>query len=122
MAVVPVLASILRRKLVPDEEKEHLRRSNINDTGRIATGLVTEFRGDTVYFDYFIGGIEYLATQDISAFRNILPAEDDHLMVGPCSLKYLIDNPANSIVICEGWNGLRSSGARIRSSDKHSAN
>jgi hypothetical protein len=60
-----------------------------------------------VFFTYSIGGIEYDATQDISSFRAGLLPEDDHLLVGPCSLKYLADNPANSIVICEGWSGLR---------------
>lgn len=102
------LGSILRRPQVPDAQKERQRRAYIHDRGRIASALVTEFHGDTVYFAYSIGGIEYLATQDISNFRADMPVENDHLLVGPCSIRYLLENPANSIVICEGWNGLRS--------------
>lgn len=101
------IGAALRRRRLSNTEQERRRRQTIHESGRLATGLVTEFQGDTVYFTYTIGGIEYMATQDISAFRAELPPEGDHLLVGPCSLKYLVDNPANSIVVCEGWNGLR---------------
>jgi hypothetical protein len=96
----------LRRRKSP-AERERFRRQTIDKTGRIGTGAVSEFQGDTVYFVYSIGGIEYSATQDISAFRDRLPPENDYLLIGPCTLKYLNENPANSIVICEEWNGLR---------------
>ncbi|MGC2661357.1 MAG: hypothetical protein WA324_25675 [Bryobacteraceae bacterium] len=104
--VVAIVATFRRRKLSA-AEIERARRVAINETGRLATGLVTEFKDDTVYFSYSVGGMEYLAAQDISPFRGDLPVEGDHLLVGPCSLKYLSDNAANSIVICEGWSGLR---------------
>jgi hypothetical protein len=104
--VTVVIIFRLRRRRSP-EEQERLRLQAIDKTGRIGTGVVSEFQGDTVYFVYSIGGIEYSATQDISAFRDRLPPENDHLLIGPCALKYLNENPANSIVICEEWNGLR---------------
>jgi hypothetical protein len=108
-AVALVAAIIIfrfRRRQSP-EERERLRRQAIQKTGRIGTGVVSEFQGNTVYFVYSIGGIEYSATQDISTFRDRLSTENDHLLIGPCTLKYLNENPANSIVICEEWNGLR---------------
>lgn len=104
---IAITATRRRRKLSP-AETECARRTTINETGRLGTGLVTEFHGDTVYFTYMVGGIEYLAAQDLSALRSDLPPEADHHLVGPCSVKYLAENAANSIVICEGWNGLRS--------------
>jgi hypothetical protein len=105
--VLIVLAAALRRGRLSSAERELNRRRTIHETGRTASGLVTEFHGDTVHFQYSIRGIEYEATQDISGFRKDVPRTIEHLMVGPCSVKYLIENPANSIVICEGWNGLR---------------
>jgi len=36
----------------------------------------------------------------------LLPA-DRMSMVGPASVKYDPRNPANSIVLCEQWSGLR---------------
>jgi hypothetical protein len=102
-----LIAAALRRRRLSSAEQERMRRETIHATGRMVSGWVTEFQGDTIFFTYSIGGIEYHATQDISSFRAELPLEGDHLLVGPCSLKYLADNPANSIVICEGWSGLR---------------
>ncbi|HEX4228833.1 MAG TPA: hypothetical protein VHZ07_09185 [Bryobacteraceae bacterium] len=102
-----LIAAVLRRRRLSSAEQERARRETIHETGRMASGLVTEFQGDTVFFTYSVGGIEYQATQDISPFRAGLPPEGDHLLVGPCSVKYLVENAANSIVICEGWNGLR---------------
>lgn len=102
-----VIAAALRRGRLSSAEREFNRRKTIHEAGRTASGLITEFHGDTVHFQYTIRGIEYEATQDISGFRKDVPRTIEHLLVGPCSVKYLAENPANSIVICEGWNGLR---------------
>jgi hypothetical protein len=34
-------------------------------------------------------------------------------LIGPASLKYAPRNPANSILICERWSGLRVSGSQV---------
>jgi len=54
--------------------------------------------------------VEYNASQDIAALRDLLPAEPGRL-VGMANLKYSPKNPANSILICEDWSGLRVKGS-----------
>jgi hypothetical protein len=46
------------------------------------------------------------ASQDVAALADKLPPEPERL-VGLAQLKYLPANPANSIVLCEDWSGLR---------------
>ena len=50
--------------------------------------------------------MQYTASQDIGTLRDRLPAEPERL-IGVASLKYSPNNPANSILICEDWSGLR---------------
>ena len=53
-----------------------------------------------------MNGADYRATQNVSSLREKMPAET-HRSIGPATLKYMVRNPANSIVICEEWSGLR---------------
>jgi hypothetical protein len=50
--------------------------------------------------------VAYSTGQDISELRELLPADPERL-IGPVTLKYSPKNPANSIVLCERWSGLR---------------
>ena len=57
-------------------------------------------------FKYRIGGVDYECSQDISALRGVVNATE--VRVGfPCTVRYQPGNPQNSIVIAEGWTGLR---------------
>jgi hypothetical protein len=62
-----------------------------------------------MHYSYTVRGVEYLATQDLSALVDVLPAPAATL-IGPATVKYTPRNPANSIVICEEWSGLRAGG------------
>ena len=104
-AVVAVTILLLRKKESP-EERERLRRLTVYKEGRVFEGLVTDVDEQLIHFSYNVSGVEYQATQDISALRYMLPSAV-HLVIGPTSLKYLVNNPANSIVLCEEWTGLR---------------
>jgi hypothetical protein len=57
-------------------------------------------------FNYRIAGVDYECSQDITAMGDIVnPA---NVRAGfPCSVRYQPGNPQNSIVVAEGWTGLR---------------
>jgi hypothetical protein len=102
---VAVLVLVRRRRPSADE-LERRRRMNVYRHGRILDGLITDIDGDTIHFAYSVNGADYRATQSVSALRDKLPLTT-HRLIGPATLKYMVRNPANSIVICEEWSGLR---------------
>lgn len=88
-------------------ERERRRRLLLSATGRMIDAEVTEVEGGELHYAYEVGGVVYNASQDVSALAVYLPG-DPVLAIGPATVKYLPRNPANSIVICEDWSGLRS--------------
>lgn len=88
------------------EKREQKRRSQIHRRGRLGDAMITEATEDILYYTYSVHGVQYAASQDISALRTRLPAAPERL-IGLASLKYIPGNPANSILICEEWSGLR---------------
>jgi hypothetical protein len=95
----------LRARSTP-AERERKRRLLVYSQGRICDGNVLDFRDGSLYYSYAIAGVEYAASQDVSSLSGILPP-DPVSVIGPGSVKYLARNPANSIVVCEHWSGLR---------------
>jgi hypothetical protein len=59
-----------------------------------------------LFYSYEIRGVAYTTSQDASEFKHLLPPETSNL-IGPTGMKYSSKNPANSILICEEWSGLR---------------
>jgi len=104
VAVVGIY-SWYKKRLSP-EELERRRRQSIAAIGKMGDGNITEVQDGSIFYTYLVRGIEYAASQDVSALAIQLPA-DHWAMVGPVSVKYDPRNPANSIVISEQWNGLR---------------
>ena len=96
---------VLRVRGTP-EKRERKRRLRVHREGRIGDALITESSEDTLYYTYSIRGVQYTASQDVSELRDRLPVEPERL-IGHVSLKYAMNNPANSILICEEWSGLR---------------
>lgn len=88
------------------EKRERKRRLAVHRLGRLGDALITEATGDTLYYSYSIRGVQYTASQDIRTLREQLPAEPERL-IGVASLKYSPRNPANSILVCEEWCGIR---------------
>ena len=89
------------------EKRERKRRLMIHQQGRLGDAFITEADGNTVFFEYSIHGVHYSTSQDVSALRHLLPGVPEQL-IGVANMKYLTRNPANSILVCEEWNGLRS--------------
>jgi hypothetical protein len=106
VALTVILLLLTRRKRPTAEELEQRRRLTVYRQGRLIDGIVTDIDGDTIHFAYSVNGAEYHATQDVNALRDKLPHEP-HRAIGPATLRYIVRNPANSIVICEEWSGLR---------------
>ena len=109
-ASLPVIAAgiyvVLRIRRKP-KDKEKLRRLEVNLYGRLGDATITDISDDAIFYEYFVGGLTYTAAQDISQLRELIPAEPHRLIGRPASLKYSVQNPANSILLCEEWSGLR---------------
>ena len=75
-------------------------------SGRMAGATVFDVREQELFYTYSVGGVEYSATQDVSSIQEHLP-KDAAALAGPATVKYIPRNPANSIVVCEKWSGLR---------------
>src|ERR1700722_19148000 len=95
----------VRSRLSP-ERREQRRRLDINLNGRLGDALLTECDENTLYYTYQVRGVHYAASQDISSLRDQLPGAPDELG-GMVNMKYAAQNPANSILVCEEWSGLR---------------
>jgi len=86
--------------------REKRRRATVNQYGRLGDALITEVSEQTIFYSYSLSGVVYTASQDVSDLKEMLPDEPERL-VGQVSLKYIARNPANSILMCEEWSGLR---------------
>jgi hypothetical protein len=97
---------VLQVKERSPERRELKRRLFLNQRGRLGDALITEATDSIIYYAYSVHGVHYTASQDITALRDKLPAEPERL-IGTANLKYAVRNPANSILVCEAWSGLR---------------
>lgn len=91
---------------VTPEERERRRRAELVLRGKMGDATITELRGDLVFYSYDVRGVEYIASQDLALLKDYLPGELSGL-VGSVSVRYDPKNPANSIILAEGWTGLR---------------
>jgi hypothetical protein len=87
-------------------ELERRRRGYLHTRGKMGDANLLEFRDQMVFYSYAIGGVEYSACQDLADLQTLLPA-DLWSTIGTAAVKYDPRNPANSIVLCEEWSGLR---------------
>jgi hypothetical protein len=106
---------LLLRNRPTAEEVEQARRLQLVRYGRLVDGMLLdliEMNGEPdrplrlLLFSYRIGGVDYECSQDITAMQETVdPAQ---VRVGlPCTVRYQPGNPQNSIVVAEGWTGLR---------------
>ena len=102
-----------RRKTAEQLERE--RRQRLSAMGRIIDGTVLdvhEGRGpdgrvqQLLIYRYDVAGVSYEASQDVTHLRHLLDLHSCRLGL-PTSVKYDAQNPGNSIVLAEGWTGLR---------------
>jgi hypothetical protein len=109
-----VITLWLRSKRKTPEEYERERRLRISVGGRITDGTVLDAQEMSVdekpaqlgIYRYDVAGVSYEASQDITHLRQFVDLHTCRIGL-PTSVKYDPQNPANSIVIAEGWMGLR---------------
>ncbi len=98
------------------EQVERERRVHISENGRITDGTVIDVSEisanghgslQLLIYQYDVAGVTYECSQDVTQLRHIVDLHSCKLGV-PASVKYDPQNPGNSIVVAEGWTGLRS--------------
>lgn len=116
-AIGVALASyaLLKRKPQTADDLERQRREWLNTVGRITDGTVIDVQEITtkinrpatmLIYQYDVAGVSYEASQDVTYLRQWINLHSCRLGL-PTSVKYDSRNPGNSMVIAEGWMGLR---------------
>ena len=107
--------ALLRRKPKTADAFERERRQWLNTVGRITDGTVIDVQeiepdgqraATMLIYQYDVAGVSYEASQDVTYLRQWINLHSCRLGV-PTSVKYDSRNPGNSMVISEGWVGLR---------------
>lgn len=106
IALIGLAVYLLARMRRNPKDREKRRRLLVNQQGRLGDATITEVSESTIYYEYSVRGVLYTASQDVEDLREQI-ASDLERLIGPVSLKYSSNNPANSIILCEGWSGLR---------------
>jgi hypothetical protein len=105
-ALVALAVWIAVKRHTTPEKREKRRRMRLHKTGRLGDALVDEVGDNLLYYSYSLRGVQYTASQDVTALRERLP-EDLSRLIGTSGMKYDSNNPGNSILLCEEWSGLR---------------
>jgi hypothetical protein len=103
----------LRWRRKDPAELERLRRLDVNRRGRIISGRIGDLlEGESaglkswlVIYSYEVAGVSYEAAQDLTTLPEVA-AIALFLSGSTASVKYDPEQPANSIIACEGWSGL----------------
>src|SRR5882724_1016114 len=113
LAIVLIAAAVWigYNKRNSPERREQRRRLFVNREGRLGEAMIIDVIDDALVFQYEVNGVSYTGSQDVSGLRQFLPRGFDRL-IGQTAIKYTLRNPANSIVLCEVWSGLRDLYAR----------
>lgn len=103
----------IRSRRKSAEQREFERRAAIAARGRITDGTVLdvhELPGNAptqlLMYRYRVAGVSYECSQDITNLRQYVDVANCRIGL-PTSVKYDPQNPANSIVVAEGWIGFR---------------
>jgi len=128
VTAIGIATYVLTRRKPTADEIERERRELLARSGRITDGtimdtMVTEARNAVVsvpevpapadnsvptpqiiVYNYRIGGVTYECAQDVTTLAEYVHGIRTDL---PVQVRYLPQNPANSIVVAESWSGLR---------------
>ena len=116
------VAWLVLRKRPTEDELERQRRLLLVQSGRLVDGMLLDLHELTaddgrtlslLLFSYRIGGVDYECSQDITSLTGLLDL--GQIRAGfPCTVRYQPGNPQNSIVVAEGWSGLRATLPQFR--------
>jgi len=131
---IGVTTYLLTRRKPTAEEIERERRALLARSGRITDGtimdtMITEARNapemstqtdhsiptpHIIVYNYRIAGVTYECAQDVTSLAEYVHGIRTDL---PVQVRYLPQNPANSIVVAESWSGLRLSSSHPYQAD-----
>ena len=138
VTVIGITAYAMTRRKPTAEELERERRELLARSGRITDGtimdtMITEARTAAVVsvpevspqaenpatpqiivYNYRIAGVTYECAQDVTALAEYVHGIRTDL---PVQVRYLPQNPANSIIVAESWSGLRLNSSRPYQAD-----
>lgn len=107
--------ALLRSKPKTPDQLERKRRAWLTEVGRITDGTVIDVQelasdlqrpATMLIYQYDVAGVSYEASQDVTYLRQWINLHSCRLGV-PTSVKYDPHNPGNSMVVAEGWIGIR---------------
>ena len=108
--------ALLRRRPKSADEIEKERRLWLESTGRITDGTVIDVQelaaannyhaAVMLIYKYDVAGVSYECSQDVTYLRQWINLHSCRLGLHT-SVKYDPHNPGNSLVVSEGWIGLR---------------
>lgn len=113
--VLLVAYLFLRRKPKTAFDLERERRNWLEHIGRITDGTVMDVQESQtsdhrstilLIYQYDVAGVSYECSQDVTHLRPMINLHSCRLGL-PTSVRYDPQNPGNSIVVSEGWMGLR---------------
>jgi hypothetical protein len=128
VAAIAIVWYTFTRRRPTAEEIERERRELLARSGRITDGtimdtMITEARTaaatvlevpaavdpsgltpQIIVYNYRIAGVTYECAQDVTTLAEYVHGIRTDL---PIQVRYLPQNPANSIVVAESWSGLR---------------
>lgn len=107
--------ALFRNKPKTPDQLERKRRAWLTEVGRITDGTVIDVQelasdlqrpATMLIYQYDVAGVSYEASQDVTYLRQWINLHSCRLGV-PTSVKYDPHNPGNSMVVAEGWIGIR---------------
>jgi Protein of unknown function (DUF3592) len=112
--VLLVAYLLLRSKPKTADDVEQERRAWLERVGRITDGTVIDVQESHIanrnaimlLYQYDVAGVSYECSQDVTYLRPMINLHSCRLGL-PTSVRYDPQNPGNSIVVSEGWMGLR---------------
>jgi hypothetical protein len=106
LAAVP--AFLVWRRSRPDAlAKEQRRLKGVHLQGRLADAEVLDYEDGIVFYRYRASGVAYSASQDLRLSGFDMSRLSSQSLPGRVFIKYDLKNPANSIVHCGEWSGIR---------------
>ncbi|MBW4028396.1 hypothetical protein [Acidipila rosea] len=113
-----IAAYVALRKAPDEAELERQRRMELVQGGRIIDGTVIDISDldeqesgragglQLILYQYEIAGVVYECSQDVTSLKEHLDIHQCRIGF-PASVRYDTHRPENSIIVAEGWSGLR---------------
>lgn len=117
MAAASAVYWMSRKRPSPDE-LERDRRDALVLTGRIIDATVLDIAElspeecdrplgmQLILYQYDVAGVTYECSQDVTLLQHLVDIHKIRLSF-PASVRYDPHNPGNSLIVAEGWSGLR---------------